>query len=284
MGDEDLSTILEKESDEFIKSSVEDLVPIPSKSEDTLDSDSEYDYPFCDNSVTFSNPLFDVNDYFTSSDDESLPEEHVQEYILKFIRTLFLYLRRGTSLVEINLLLMRCDIDEIDAFLDIDVSTNIEDDYYDSKGDIIYLECLLTNDTTHDLPPKVFLDHDPTSLNDEPNFDELKSMVKVFNPGIHKKIISPTYMRLPFKDRHYLSLILVIKIFLPFLIYLVNSLLLSSGSEDTIFDPDIFAFSFYSLESVAYHGGEPFMCFPIVYLNFLNKKSDGDLLFNMFRP
>ncbi|GJV60961.1 mutator type transposase, partial [Tanacetum coccineum] len=62
MGDENLSTIPEKESDEFIKSSVEDLVPIPSESEDTSDSDKECDLPFCDNSVTFSNPLFDAND------------------------------------------------------------------------------------------------------------------------------------------------------------------------------------------------------------------------------
>ncbi|GJZ99531.1 integrase, catalytic region, zinc finger, CCHC-type containing protein [Tanacetum coccineum] len=77
MRDEDLRTIHEKESDEFIKSSVEDLVPIPSESEDTSDSDSECDLPFCDNSVTFSNPLFDANDDFTSSNDESLPEEDV---------------------------------------------------------------------------------------------------------------------------------------------------------------------------------------------------------------
>ncbi|GKD23520.1 hypothetical protein Tco_1225223 [Tanacetum coccineum] len=77
MGNEDLSTILEKESDEFIKSSVENLVPILSESEDTSESDSVCDMPFCDNSVTFSNPLFDVNDDFTSSDDESLPEEDV---------------------------------------------------------------------------------------------------------------------------------------------------------------------------------------------------------------
>ncbi|GJZ33275.1 hypothetical protein Tco_0578711 [Tanacetum coccineum] len=62
MGDENLSTIPEKEPDEFIKSSVEDLVPIPSESEDTSDSDKECDLPFCDNSVTFSNPLFDAND------------------------------------------------------------------------------------------------------------------------------------------------------------------------------------------------------------------------------
>ncbi|GJV34021.1 hypothetical protein Tco_1394421 [Tanacetum coccineum] len=72
IGDENLSTIPEKESDEFIKSSVEDLVPIPRESEDTSDSDKECDLPFCDNSVTFSNPLFDSNDDFTSSDDESL--------------------------------------------------------------------------------------------------------------------------------------------------------------------------------------------------------------------
>ncbi|GJS57287.1 hypothetical protein Tco_0652071 [Tanacetum coccineum] len=39
MGNKELSTIPEKESDEFIKSSVEDLVPIPSESEDTSESD-----------------------------------------------------------------------------------------------------------------------------------------------------------------------------------------------------------------------------------------------------
>ncbi|GJW59748.1 hypothetical protein Tco_0109083 [Tanacetum coccineum] len=89
MGDEDLSTIPEKESDEFIKSSVEDLVLIPSESEDTFESDSDYDLPSCDDfspinvyeekSVTFSNPLFDINDDFTFSDDESLSDEDVPE-------------------------------------------------------------------------------------------------------------------------------------------------------------------------------------------------------------
>ncbi|GKC55012.1 hypothetical protein Tco_1077757, partial [Tanacetum coccineum] len=54
MGDEDLRTIPEKESDEFIKSSVKDLLPIPRESEDTSDSDKECDLPFCDNFVTFS--------------------------------------------------------------------------------------------------------------------------------------------------------------------------------------------------------------------------------------
>ncbi|GJR62793.1 hypothetical protein Tco_1504955 [Tanacetum coccineum] len=87
IGDEELSTIPEKESDEFIKSSVEDLVPILSESEDTSESDSECILPLCDDfspiniyeekSMTFSNPLFDSNDDFTSSDDESLSNEDV---------------------------------------------------------------------------------------------------------------------------------------------------------------------------------------------------------------
>nr|GEU41591.1 transposon Ty3-G Gag-Pol polyprotein [Tanacetum cinerariifolium] len=75
------------ESKEFIKSSVEDFVPIPSESEDTSGRDSEYDLSSCDDfspidvlegkSVTFSNHLFDSNDDFTSSDDESLFDEDV---------------------------------------------------------------------------------------------------------------------------------------------------------------------------------------------------------------
>ncbi|GKB33125.1 hypothetical protein Tco_0872526 [Tanacetum coccineum] len=109
MGDENLSTILEKESDEIIKSSVEDLIPIPSKSEDTSESDSDCDFPSCDdfssidvprgNSMTFSNPLFDSNDDFTSSDDESLSDEDVPEDNVKITRTFFSNSMTNISLV-----------------------------------------------------------------------------------------------------------------------------------------------------------------------------------------
>nr|GEY23035.1 hypothetical protein [Tanacetum cinerariifolium] len=73
MGDKHLYTIPEKESDEFIKSSVENLVSNPSELED----ECECDVPACDDSQmanfsTFSNPLFDNS---TSSDDESSHEE-----------------------------------------------------------------------------------------------------------------------------------------------------------------------------------------------------------------
>ncbi|GKB25695.1 hypothetical protein Tco_0865096 [Tanacetum coccineum] len=168
MGDENLSTIPKKESDEVIKSSVEDLVSIPSESEDTSDSDKECDLPFCDNPVTFSNPLFDTNNDFTSSDDESLPEEDVpkenfkiysnplfefdDEYISSIVNPLFNEVLEDiksedsyvSKLVEPILPVTflfdanECfdpggDIDEIDAFLDIDVSTDFEDNYYDGR-------------------------------------------------------------------------------------------------------------------------------------------------------
>nr|GFC19561.1 hypothetical protein [Tanacetum cinerariifolium] len=87
MRNEELNIIPEKESDEFIKSSVEDLVSIPSESEDTSESDSECILPSCDDfspidtpeekAVPFSNPLFNSNDDFISSDDESLSDEDV---------------------------------------------------------------------------------------------------------------------------------------------------------------------------------------------------------------
>ncbi|GJW01739.1 hypothetical protein Tco_1556990, partial [Tanacetum coccineum] len=46
------------------------------------------------------------------------------------------------------------DIDEIDAFLDIDIPMNIKDGFYDSEGDVLYLESLLSDDTTPSPPPQ----------------------------------------------------------------------------------------------------------------------------------
>nr|GFC89386.1 hypothetical protein [Tanacetum cinerariifolium] len=78
---EHLDTIPETKSDELIKSSVENLVLIPSDSKDFFDIKSECDVPDCDDSQTikfstFSNPLFDDS---TSSDDESSHEENFYE-------------------------------------------------------------------------------------------------------------------------------------------------------------------------------------------------------------
>nr|GFA43493.1 hypothetical protein [Tanacetum cinerariifolium] len=197
MGDEDLHTISEKKSNEFIKSSIEDLVPILREFEDTSDSDKECNFPFCDISMTFSYPFFDLNDDFTSSDDESLSEEDVQKenfkiysnllfefndmYIYSDVNPLFNKVLKDiknkdsyvsnfdepallvTPLFDVNedeCFDLGGDIDEIDAFLDMDVSTDIENGYHDSERDMIYLKSWLIHDTIYNLPPKVFLDHD----------------------------------------------------------------------------------------------------------------------------
>nr|GEZ34797.1 hypothetical protein [Tanacetum cinerariifolium] len=263
-----LSIIPKKESDEVIKSSVEDFVPIPSESEDTSGSDSECDLPSYDDfspidvpegkSVTLSNSLFDSNNDFTSSDDESLSDEDVpkdnvkiysnplfefdDEYISSDINPLFDEVLEDieskasydSNLDKLALLVTplfnsnedECfdsggDVDEINAF---DIPSDFEDGYYDSEEYLLYLESLISDDTMPNLPPEVFLDHDPRSLRD---INDLKIMVKVFDLGIPEKIFSPTYVRLPFKDRHYLSLTYVIRTFLPYFTYLVDSLFFS---------------------------------------------------------
>nr|GFA59375.1 hypothetical protein [Tanacetum cinerariifolium] len=71
----------EIESDEVTESNAENLLPIPSKCEVTLEDEIECDMPAKDDCspvfTTFSNPLFKDNDDLDSSDDESLHDEDV---------------------------------------------------------------------------------------------------------------------------------------------------------------------------------------------------------------
>ncbi|GJT04289.1 reverse transcriptase domain-containing protein, partial [Tanacetum coccineum] len=222
------------------------------------DDDKGCDLPFCDNKMIFSNPLFGFNDDFTSSDDESFLKEDVQEenfqiysnplfefddnYNSSDINPLFNEILEDvesedsnvSNFVEPDLFNTplfnkdKCfdpggDIDEIDAFLD---------DYKDSRDDV--LEIL--HNTTHNLSLEVFFDHEPQCLKDEPGLDKLKSMVKVFNLEIGERTFSPSYVRLSSKDHHYLFFAIVIQILLT---YPMN-FPLSTRSDDTIFDPDIF--------------------------------------------
>ncbi|GJW84938.1 hypothetical protein Tco_0158083 [Tanacetum coccineum] len=131
MGDKHLGTIPETESNEVIKSSVENLVPIPSESEVTSDNESECDVPVNDESspifMTFSNPLFDSNDDFTFSDEESLSDEDVpMENFKIYSNHLF-------------------DNEEI-------ISTKIDPHYFNVESNVI--ESLLNRDTWIDSSPK----------------------------------------------------------------------------------------------------------------------------------
>nr|GFC57532.1 hypothetical protein [Tanacetum cinerariifolium] len=75
MGDEHLDIILATESDEFIKSCVENLVPNPSESKDENGCDVPAGF------TTFSNVLFDDDYDSDSSDDQSLSDEAESDLI-----------------------------------------------------------------------------------------------------------------------------------------------------------------------------------------------------------
>nr|GFB92503.1 hypothetical protein [Tanacetum cinerariifolium] len=81
MGYEHFSITPEMKSDEVTVSNAENLLPIPSKCEVTLEDEIECDMPAKDDCspvfTSFSNPLFKDNDDLDSNDDESLPDKDV---------------------------------------------------------------------------------------------------------------------------------------------------------------------------------------------------------------
>nr|GEX33998.1 hypothetical protein [Tanacetum cinerariifolium] len=154
-------------------------------------------------------------------------------------------------------------LEEVDLFITSDnsIPPGIENFDYDSEGDIHFLEELLVDDSIplpknessnfdyHDdssfprpppEPPDVefFFDFEPDSgeviLAMMKNIDELNED-ECFDPGGEIDVFANV------EDDDYFSFIFVIRIFLSYLIYPeVSPLLLSTGSEDTIFDPGIF--------------------------------------------
>nr|GEU73630.1 hypothetical protein [Tanacetum cinerariifolium] len=169
------------ESDEFIKSSVEDLVSIPSESEDTSENDSECILPSCDDFspinvfeekvVTFSNPLFNSNDDFTSNDDKSLSDEDVpKDYVKIYLNPLFEFDDEYIS-IDVNPLFDEVleDIESKDSYdSNLDESTFLvtplsdsNDDEYFAPGDDV--ELLLHYD------PMMSIDSILEGFTDEPS-------------------------------------------------------------------------------------------------------------------
>ncbi|GJT41416.1 hypothetical protein Tco_0941281 [Tanacetum coccineum] len=141
MEDEHLDTIPATESDELIKSSVENLVPIPSESEDL--SDGECDVPDCDDSQTtnfstFSNPLFDDS---TSSDDESSHEEVIHEISFKTY---------SNPLFDLDEEIISSEFNPIH---NEDLDSTPKNDRFDTESYL--LESLLNRDTLMASSPKI---------------------------------------------------------------------------------------------------------------------------------
>ncbi|GJU85632.1 hypothetical protein Tco_1293178 [Tanacetum coccineum] len=139
MEDEHLDTIPETESDEFIKSSVENLVQNPSESED----ECECDVPDCDDSQTtnfstFSNPLFDDS---TSSDDESSHEEVIHEMSFKTY---------SNPLFDLDEEIISSEFNPIH---NEDLDSTPKDVRFDAESYL--LESLVNRDTLMASPPKI---------------------------------------------------------------------------------------------------------------------------------
>ncbi|GJW86799.1 hypothetical protein Tco_0162139 [Tanacetum coccineum] len=190
MGDEHLSTILETESNELIKFSVGNLVPIPSESEDFSDIESECDVLVCDDFMTSSNPLFDSDDDFSSSDDESFSDEDVPKKIYsnplfdeEIISTkidphhfndesnlIESLLNQDTSIIsspKIDSLLeeFSCELAHIDL-----IPSGINETDFDSEEGIRLVEKLLY-ETSSPRPPKEF------------NSENSNAIIKSFSPS-----------------------------------------------------------------------------------------------------
>ncbi|GKG11201.1 hypothetical protein Tco_0342601, partial [Tanacetum coccineum] len=130
----------------------------------------------------YSNPLFEFDDNFTSSNVNPLFNKMDEDVVNENSNV-----SDSDEPVLLNTPLtdkVECfdpedDIDEIDAFLAIEVSSNFEEGYFDSEGDVIFLKNLLNDDTTHNLAPEVISDHEPnesirnTSITFSPRSDPL---------------------------------------------------------------------------------------------------------------
>nr|GEV07892.1 hypothetical protein [Tanacetum cinerariifolium] len=111
IGDEHLNTISVTESDKFIKSCVENLVPNPSESE----GENGCDVPAC--FTTFSNVLFDAEYEFDSVKDQSCSDEEVPEKI--FSNPLF---KEGIIHMKVDPHYFNAESDLIESLLNHDSS------------------------------------------------------------------------------------------------------------------------------------------------------------------
>ncbi|GJZ69965.1 reverse transcriptase domain-containing protein [Tanacetum coccineum] len=166
--------------------------------EDFLDNNNGCDLTFCDDNMIFSNSLVEPKDDLTSSNDDSILKKDVQEENFRIYSNSLFEFEDNFNSSNKNPLFneedvgnenskvfdepvlphtpfsdkIECfdpgdDIDEIEAFLAIEVSSNFEEGYYDSEGDVLYLESLLCDDTTHNPSPEVFSDNETQKSNHE---------------------------------------------------------------------------------------------------------------------
>nr|GFC69808.1 hypothetical protein [Tanacetum cinerariifolium] len=194
MGDEHLDTIPSSESDEFIKSGFENLIPIPSESEGI--PEHVCDVPSLDNSPPLDvlkdqiEDLSESNEEFSSTDDDSFSIDDIDyveaslpdsELISSEVMEIVIPEVGGIKASNDNPILF-CDLiisgtppnltpsGESDFFLEVDAFLAVEDEstssqfpksYLDPEGDMLLFEAFLNDDHSSDFKTK----SSSTSLN-----------------------------------------------------------------------------------------------------------------------
>ncbi|GJU09501.1 hypothetical protein Tco_1131897 [Tanacetum coccineum] len=337
MGDEHLDTIPAMESDEVIKSSVEDLVSIPSESEGI--PDKMCDVPLCNNPTPLeekkhSEIVVNSNDDDSSSDDDSLSIDNI-EYVDTSPPDVEIVSSEGVEIVvqevggidadvlitikddilreklsNVNLLIAKIDALKDNPIPSSDISSgspttrsdlshpdyeafDIDNDHFKEKSS--------GSTTTHadfslpkygsfifDLSINSCPPADRSDFHHEEFADELAHIMSLLDlecfhfknepdPGDLTSIdlgirenVSTTNVNVPLEDDQSPFFAFVVWIFLAFLTYpVVPPYLLSTGNEDTIFDPGIFIY--HSFMSDVSHRSGTFKKFN-VYPNHLNER------------
>nr|GEZ63300.1 hypothetical protein [Tanacetum cinerariifolium] len=224
MGDEHLDTIPATESDEVIKSSVENLIPIlinPTQSSEFLTKSS---------STSFNSLLEETNTFHNS-----LPEFENFYFDLGEISSGSTTTHSDISLSDYEAFYFNDDhIKEISSG-----STTTHSDIPISEYDSFIFEEFV-DELTHIISP----------LEDLPDHGELMSVLK---SGIRKNLFT-TLVNLPIEDDHSPLLAYVVWIFVAYLTYpVIPSYLHPFGNADTIFDSSITINHFYSFKPGSSH-------------------------------
>ncbi|GJS96785.1 hypothetical protein Tco_0803753 [Tanacetum coccineum] len=165
--------IMNKTSDNFEKFA-DELAPLdslpPGNDDSTLKKDLHEE-----NFQVYSNPLFEFDDNFKSSTINPLFDEMEEDVEIKNSNVSDEPVLLNTPLSD--KVAQEDNNDEIDAFLAMEVSSNFEEGYFDSEGDVTFLDNLLSDDASHNLASEVISDHEPeqneSSITFSPRSDPL---------------------------------------------------------------------------------------------------------------
>nr|GEX08168.1 hypothetical protein [Tanacetum cinerariifolium] len=278
MGNEHLDTIPATESNEVIKSSVEDLVPIPSESEGIPNT-------MCDVHLVNNPTPLEAKDYFeivinsnddiSSSDDDSLYYENI-EYVEASP-----YDSEVVSLEVAEIVIPKDG--RLRTIICVCISSGSTTTHYDislSEYDSFIFD--LSNDQ---FPPTDRSDFTHEEFADKiahiislpeydcfyyRNFLDPGEWISNLNSRIHENL-STTSVNLQVEDDHSPLLAYVVWIFLAYLTYpVIPPYLYSFGNGDTIFDPGIAINHFYSFKPGLSHRCGTFKKFN-TYCSYLNE-------------